>query len=170
MNEEIYSRTDDVLLKMLKRMEAKEDYSEEEVAKIIDNYVKLYELRQKDLETELKHDENRDKLAYENGRLDMELRAKEFSFETERDKLELEKEKLAFEKQKFETTAELERARAGSDKVVEWAKVGAAGLGLAFRIWLSSCLMHFDATGHVVGSFLGKKTLGAWVDRTEKLL
>lgn len=88
--------------------------------------------------------------------------------ELEHDKLKLERERFELDKRKFEKALEQDKLNAKNGRLDTVVKAGIAGGALAFRVWLSSCLMHYDGTGKVIGTFLGKQTFGKWIDREEK--
>lgn len=81
---------------------------------------------------------------------------------------ELEHKKLELEREKFMRSLEQDKLNAKNSRIDTIVKAGIAGGALAFRVWLSSCVMHYDAAGKVVGNFLGKQTFGKWIDREEK--
>lgn len=140
---------------------------------LIDNLSKLYRLRQKDDDLETKHDEFRDKLAYDNGRADLELRAKEHSIQTEAEKLELERGRLDFDREKFqcelaikEQTNRIEEAKLRQNKVGIILSAAAKVTGVMFDGWVTTSLMKFEQSG-VVSSFIGRNVFGSMLKKTK---
>lgn len=215
--EKLHEKMENVMMEMLEGIR-KNGVDSEATTKLVTNYTKLYELRQKDLDREAKYDDLHEKLAYENGRADLELRVKEESFKAEQRKLdleeqrlemeskvkeqavkneqkkleldekkldlelrtkedvvkneqrklELEEKKLILDEKKIDTDLVLAEAKMKSERADSVVTAIGRGLNLAFRTWLSSSLMYYDVTGHVVGSFLGKKVLDKWATTEEK--
>lgn len=166
MDEELQEKLIHVLNEMLDTMTDK-GVDDEGTSKLTTNFAKLYELYQKDIDSERKHDENHEKMAYENGRLDMELEAKVQAIKNELKKLELEERRLNLDEKKIETDVAIAQERLKSERANTAVLAVAKGVGMGFKIWLSSCLMHYDASGHVVGTLLGKKTLDRWATADE---
>lgn len=138
---------------------------------LVDNLAKLYRLGQKDEELELKHDEERERLAYDNGRADLELRAKEHQIATDSEKLELEKARLDFEREKFqcelavrEEANQIEKAKIQQGKLGQCLQAAMAASSTLFNAWLSRKVMLFEKEG-VVGSFIGKKVIGSMLGK-----
>lgn len=81
---------------------------------------------------------------------------------------ELEHKKLELEREKFMRSLEQDKLNAKNSRLDTIVKTAIAGGTLAFKIYTVSSLMYLDATGKVVGSFLGKQLFGKWIDREEK--
>lgn len=165
--EKLHTKMDSVMMSMLDEM-TKNGVADEGMSKLVTNYAKLYELRQRDIETERKFDDQHEKMTYDNGRLDLELRVKEEEVKNEQRKLDLDERKLDIEEKKIETDVRLSEAKLKSDRGNTVVLAVMRGIGTGFKIWLSSCLMHYDASGHVIGTILGKKTLDRWATEDEK--
>ena len=152
---------------------------------LVDNIAKLYRLGQKDdeieqkneelklkqEELELKHDEAKERLAYDNGRADLELRAKEHQIATEGEKLELDRARLDFEREKFqcelavkEEANQIEKAKIQQGKIGQCLQAATAATSTLFNAWLSQKVMLFEKEG-VVGSFIGKKVFGSMLGK-----
>lgn len=140
---------------------------------LIDNMSKLYRLRQKDDDTEMKHDEFKDKLAYDNGRADLELRAQEHSIRTDAEKLELERVRLDFDREKFqcelavkEGANRLEEQKLRQNKVGIVLSAAAKVTGVMFDGWVTRSIMKFEQSG-VVSSFIGRNVFGSMLKKTK---
>lgn len=152
---------------------------------LVDNMAKLYRLGQKDdeieqkneelklkhEELEMKHDVDKEKLAYDNGRADLELRAKEHQIATDSEKLELDRARLDFEREKFqcelavkEEANQIERAKIRQGKVGQCLQAAIAASSTLFNGWLSRTVLTFEKEG-VVGSFTGKRVLSSMLGK-----
>lgn len=145
--------------------------SAEKTTVMVNNLAKLYSLRQKDDAEENRHDEAKDKLAYDNGRADLELSVKEHQFKLDDNKHELEQERLNFERERFqcelavkEEANEIERKKLQQGKVGQFLQAATAAAGTVFNLWLSSNVMKLEETG-VVGSFIAKKVFGSMLGK-----
>lgn len=143
----------------------------ENVKALTESVRTLYTLYQKDKELDLE----REKLAYSNGRADLELRAKEQMAQNEQNKLELDQKRLDFEREKFqvelaikEEANAIERERLKGTRWDQVLKLIGGACGTAFNVWSFKNALEFEATG-VVGSFAGKKIIGTMLgkQRTE---
>lgn len=140
---------------------------------LVDNMSKLYRLRQKDDDLETKHDEFKDKLAYDNGRADEELRAKEHQAQNEAEKLDLDKARLDFDREKFqcelavkEEANRLEEQKLRQNKVGIILSAAAKVSGVMFDGWVTRSIMKFEQSG-VVSSFIGRNVFGSMLKKTK---
>lgn len=170
MNDSTKSRVEEII--MLHAKGIKEiGVTADKATTLVENLAKLYRLRQKDDELEESHDEFKEKLAYDNGRADEELRIKEAGVKNDADKLELESKKLDFDREKFqcelalkEADQEIEKAKLKQGKVGQVIQAATAATGTLFNAWLSQKVMLFEKEG-VVGSFIGKKVFGSMLGK-----
>ena len=137
----------------------------------VNNVVRLYQLYQKDCAEENRHDEAADRLAYDNGRADLEQRAKEHQIKNESDKLELDRERLDFERERFqcelavkEEANEIEKAKLHQSKIGQIISAATAATGTVFNLWVTSAVMGLEEKG-VVTSFIAKKIFGSMLGR-----
>lgn len=75
---------------------------------------------------------------------------------------------IELEYKKLEREQEHDKLDAKNRRLDTIVKTAIAGGALAFKLYTVSSLMYFDATGKVVGSFLGRQLFGKWIDREEK--
>lgn len=94
------------------------------------------------------------------------LRQKDCETELQR---ESDCKKLELETKKFENGVEQEQIQRKAAKSQLWLQAIGLGLSYTFRSFVASSCLYMDATGRVIGSALGKATLGKWVEKTEKL-
>lgn len=159
--EELFDKQKKVMLTMLEHMEHEQP---ENQMKLVNGYVRLYGLLQKDRELDLQEDKQK----YDSGRADLEIRVKEETIKSENKKLELEERRLDLDERKADADIALSTQKLKNERANTAILAVARGVGAGFRFWLSSCLMHYDVSGHVIGTALGKKTLDRWATSEEK--
>ena len=133
---------------------------------IVQNMVRLAELQEKADAEQTRHDEWKEKLAYDNGREDLRLRDEENRIENDAKRLELDRARLDFEREKFqadlairEEANQIEAQKCAQGKFGLALQAAGTTVGTIFKGWLSTKIMAFESTG-VVASFLGKRMLG----------
>lgn len=132
--------------------------------KLVNNLATLYGLRQKDEDREAKFDFEKEKLAYDNGRLDMDSRSKEAAIRNESDRLEFEREKFQCELAVKEEANQIEKEKLNGARADRMIKAGTAIISTAFNCWVTSNVMCLEETG-VIGSFVAKKIFGSMIGK-----
>lgn len=159
--EELQKKQEEVMLTMLESMAHEPPETQ---MKLVNGYARLYGLLQKDRELDLQEDKQK----YDSGRADLEIRVKEEAIKSENKKLELEERRLDLDERKADADIALSTQKLKNERANTAILAVARGVGAGFRFWLSSCLMHYDVSGHVIGTALGKKTLDRWATSEEK--